>query len=294
MLMRREVIGGAVALASKLFWANRLLAAVEPTIGMAEAIGYFLAAHFARHAAVEAEMSTIFLDVLAKEEQGVQAADGKRWVISPGRGNAFRAVLGALQVVDDTRASRIKNGEHPADMLVEVRGKTDQSGNLVHKGIIYAKVEEVDRAERTFDLAVERVSADFRAGLLALKKLQTMPAFHPETVTTVDGPLGPLITAFRIEHVARHEQIYTRPAIVATTNALGQLSAKRQASRDLLVGVLYQLKPSVPLVSITHAQAVTNLWQAWVSQPQELRVATKGLLVAELKSRLQQWEQQQQ
>lgn len=131
-----------------------------------------------------------------------------------------------------------------------------------------------------------------QAGLLALKKLQTMPAFSPDTVATVGGPLGPLITAFRIEHVARHEQIYTRPAIVATSQALGQLPAQRQASQELLIGVLYQLKPSVPLVGITHAQAVDNLWQAWLAQSPDLKPATKGLVAAELKPRLQQWEQQ--
>lgn len=294
MLRRREVIGGGLALAGTLFWSNHLRAAVEPTIGIAEAIGSFLAAHLVRHAAVEAEMSAIFLDVLAKEEQGVPAADGKRWAIPAGRGAVFKAVLGALQAVDTTRAGRIKNGERPADMLVEVRGQADNLGNVLQKGSIQVKAEEVRRAEDAFDMAVDRVVYAFRPGLMALKKLQTMPTFSPDTIATVDGPIGPLITAFRTEHVARHEQIYTKPAIVATSNALAAIPAKRQASQELLLGVLYQLKPSTPLVAITHAQAVANLWQAWMSQTPGLREATKGLLVAELKPLLQQLAQQQQ
>ena len=292
MLTRRAIIGGGLALATAFGLPNPLRAAIEPVIGIAEAIGAFLAAHTVKHAAVEAELAAIFLDVLAKEEQGVRSADGKGWDIHPGRRGVFKAVLVALQAVDNARASRIQKGEQAADMLVEVRGKTDSLGNVIHAGLIQTKAAEVVRAESTFDLAVDRVVQDFRTALLALKKLQTMPTFSPDTVATVSGPIGPLITAFRIEHVSRHEQIYTKPAIVATSNALGQIPAQRKASKELLVGVLYQLKPTIPLVSITHDQAVENLWQVWVNQPQELRVATKGLIVAELKPRLQQWEAQ--
>jgi hypothetical protein len=290
MLTRRAIIGGGLALATTYGLPHPLRAAVEPTIGIAEAIGAFLAAHVAKHAAVEAELSAIFLDVLAKEEQGVRSADGKGWDIPAGRGGVFKAVLGALQIVNNTGAGRIKKGEQATDMLVEVSGKTDSAGNVIHAGLIQTKNAEVVRAEGVFDIAVAHVVPDFRPGLLALKKLQTMPTFSPDTVATVGGPLGPLITAFRIEHVARHEQIYTKPAIVATSNAIGQIPAQRQASKDLLVGVLYQLKPTTPLVNIKHAQAVENLWQAWVPMSPELRLATKGLLVAELKPRLQQWE----